>query len=58
MTGSAYYKKLDLVDYLDALSPVSPTALARFKANVKCLAAFAAFAGNEAKLGQAAYFAN
>lgn len=56
MTGSAYYKKLDLVDYLDALSPVSPTVLARFKASVKCLAAFAAFAGDEVGLGQAAYF--
>jgi hypothetical protein len=56
MTGSAYYKKLDLVDYLDALSPVSPTALARFMSNVKCLAAFAAFASDEATLGQAANF--
>jgi hypothetical protein len=56
MTGSAYYKKLDLVDYLDALSPVSPTILATFKANIKCLAAFAAFASDEATLGQAANF--
>ncbi|GEP58969.1 hypothetical protein [Reyranella soli] len=56
MTGSAYYKKLDLVDYLDALSPVLPAVLARFTANVKCLAAFAAFASDEATLGQATYF--
>jgi len=56
MIGSAYYKKLDLVDYLDALSPVPPPVLARFRANVKCLAAFAAFASDEARLGQAAYF--
>jgi hypothetical protein len=56
MRGSAYYKKLDLVDYLDALSPVSPAALARFMGSIKCLGAFAAFASDEATLGQAANF--